>query len=112
MEHKRGDTFNQAAVIKVRGINGVQPVQAGRLAEFVPTCQIKTENGRTVIATLTCEWVNPITAQAVLMKATAEDTRTWKVGPSKLDIQLRRAVDDYVISTATLFFEIVEDVTQ
>jgi len=104
MEHKRGDTFDYIAAIPLTKPDGY-------FEGFVPTCQIRTLKGA-VLAEVETAWVDPALTRLITLKCDADVTETWKIGPAKMDIQFRRASDNYVQSTTTIELEIVEDITR
>lgn len=100
--HKRGDSFHRLASIP-------DTFADGYFVGWSVTSQIRTKPGK-LIADLACTWDDPTTTRTLSLKAL--DTTTWAVGPVEMDIQFVRAVDGFVLSTSTIAFEIVKDITR
>lgn len=94
MEHKRGDTFEYAAVLP-----------SDEFADWVPTCQVRDGN-QGLIAQVETSWTS---ASAINLRVV--DTSQWKLGAARFDIRLQRPSDGYVRTTSPIEFTIVETVT-
>lgn len=95
MEHKRGDTFEYAAVLP-----------SDEFADWVPTCQVRDGSDQ-LIANVTVDRVSSTTLHLLVL-----DTSNWKLGSARFDICLQRPVDGYVLHTDPIEFTIVETVTR
>lgn len=95
MEHKRGDTFEYAAVLP-----------SDEFTDWMPTCQVRDGSDR-LIAQVSTSWTSE-TALNLLVS----DTSTWPLGYARFDIRLARASDGYVRTTSPVEFTIVETVTR
>ena len=95
MEHKRGDTFEYAAVLP-----------SDEFADWVPTCQVRDGSDQ-LIANVAATWTSD-TAINLLVA----DTSNWKLGSARFDIRLERPADGYVRTTNPVDFTIVETVTR
>lgn len=95
MEHKRGDTFEYAAVLP-----------SDEFETWAPTCQVRDGSGG-LIAQVGTEWVSPIALNLLV-----SDTSPWPLGYARFDIRLVRGSDGYVRTTSPVEFTIVETVTR
>lgn len=100
--HKRGDSFHRLASIP-------ESFADGYFLGWTVSSQIRTKPGK-LVAELTCEWVDPATTRTLSLKAL--DTKAWAVGAVEMDIQFTRSSDGFVLSTSTISFEIVKDITR
>ncbi|WP_440105429.1 hypothetical protein [Acidovorax sp. BL-A-41-H1] len=100
--HKRGASFDELIVIPSQFADGY-------FADFTPASQVRTLDG-TLVANLTCEWVDPVTTRA--LRLTCLDTTAWPIGPVLIDARFKRAGDGYVISTTSAQLIVVKDVTR
>lgn len=102
MRHKRGDTFDYVAILPAS-------IPDGEFSAFTPTCQIRDMQDR-LIANVETAWVDQVTARSVSLNV--EETQSWSLGSAVMDIQFTRPSDDYIISTSTIQFQIIRDVTR
>jgi len=100
--HKRGDSFHRLASIP-------DTFADGYFVGWAVTSQIRTKPGK-LVAELACEWDDPATTRTLSLKAL--DTTAWTVGPVEMDIQFVRTSDGFVLSTSTVAFEIIKDITR
>lgn len=95
MEHKRGDTFEYAAVLP-----------SDEFVDWVPSCQVRDGSGA-LVAQVSASWVSDIALNLLV-----HDTSNWPLGYARFDIRLVRPVDGYVRTTTPVEFTIVETVTR
>ncbi|QNR53848.1 hypothetical protein phiK7A1_060 [Pseudomonas phage phiK7A1] len=103
LPHKRGDSFDRLTNIP-------EAFSDGYFVGWTVTAQIRTARYGEVIADLVCAWVDPATTRILSIKCL--DTKPWPVGPAEMDVQFVRTSDGYTMSTSTLQFNIVRDVTR
>lgn len=103
MEHKRGDTFDYLADIP-------DSYQDGFFAGWEVKAQVRDPRSGALVADLDVSWVEPQNTRA--LKLLKLETRSWPVGKLEFDIQFRRPQDGYTLSTSTVVFTVVKDVTQ
>lgn len=94
--HKRGDTFDYA---------GTLTLPAGT---WTPTAQVR--QGDTLIADLTATLEDPSGGETAV-RVVATDTTAWPLGTMRFDIQFD-GVGGQVISTDTVAFKVVADITR
>lgn len=95
MEHKRGDTFEYAAVLP-----------SDEFADWVATCQVRDGSDQ-LVANVAATWTSDSAINLLVA-----DTSNWKLGSARFDIRLQRASDGYVRTTSPVEFTIVETVTR
>lgn len=95
MEHKRGDTFEYAAVLP-----------DDDLADWVPTCQIR-DGSDNLIANVVTTWTSSRALNLLVL-----DTSSWKLGSARFDVRFQRASDGFVRTTTPVDFTIVDVVTR
>lgn len=100
--HKRGDSF-------VRTVNVPSQFADGYFVGWTMACQLRTQSGSGLVATLDCAWIDPVTTRAITISKI--DTTGWPVGPLLYDIQFTRTSDGFVVSTSTLAVTIQKDQT-
>lgn len=100
---KRGDSFDRLTNIP-------DTFADGHFVGWTVTAQVRTAKYGKLLADLVCAWADPVTTRILSVKCL--DTTSWVVGPAEMDIQFVRNDDGYTISTATLQFDIVRDVTR
>lgn len=100
--HKRGDSFHRLASIP-------DTFADGYFVGWSVSSQIRTKPGK-LVAVLDCEWEDAATTRTLSLKAI--DTTGWAVGPVEMDIQFVRSSDGFVLSTSTVAFEIIKDITR
>lgn len=101
MEHKRGDSFDYGFLIPSTYADGY-------FAGWTVAAQVRDATGK-LVADLQATWDDPVTTRAVrLLKI---NTKTWPLGDLAFDVQFTRPADGYSISTATVEFTVIKDVT-
>lgn len=100
---KRGDSFDRLTNIPDAFVDG-------HFVGWTVTAQVRTAQYGKLLADLECAWIDPTTTRILSVKCL--DTRSWIVGPAEMDIQFVRDTDGYTISTSTIRFDIVRDVTR
>lgn len=103
LPQKRGDSFDRLANIP-------EAFADGHFVGWTITAQVRTAQYGKLLAELECTWVDPLTTRILSVKAI--DTRNWIVGDAEMDIQFVRDSDGYTISTSTVVFNVVRDVTR
>lgn len=103
LPQKRGDSFDRLANIPDTFVDG-------HFVGWTVTAQVRTTQYGKLLADLDCTWVDPVTTRILSVKAL--DTHNWAVGDAEMDIQFVRDSDGYTISTSTVAFTIVRDVTR
>lgn len=101
MQVKIGDTF--AFLTTLVGVN------SGDLAGYAPSCQIRGPSG-SLMSQVACAWVDA--SVALELQLLVNDTSDWRPGPAFIDIKFVRASDGFTLSTLTISFIIIRDVTQ
>lgn len=101
--HKRGDTLDLLAAIP-------DIYQDGHFVGWTVTAQVRTDKYDYLLADITCTWADP--ALTRILHLTTNDTTGWDIGPAEMDIQFTRDSDGYTVSSSTIYFAIVEDVTR
>lgn len=102
IKHIRGDSFDFAGKLMLT----IQGETVPDLAGWTGRSMIRGVDGA-LIAELTFEWLD---AELSLIRIVCDDTRDWKVGMAKIDIQLTSPLGK-VVSTSQSLIEIVGDVT-
>jgi hypothetical protein len=102
-EFKRGDTF-------LRWLVFPDTYEDGYFLLWDVAAQLRTNRGK-LIADLTVSWEEPAETTRAL-RLFAQDTTAWPLGLHELDAQLTRQSDSFIMSTKTVFIDIVRDVTQ
>lgn len=103
LPQKRGDSFDRLANIPDTFVDGY-------FVGWEVTAQVRTAKYEKLLADLECTWVDPVTTRILSVRAL--NTTTWEVGPAEMDIQFVRISDGYTISTSTIKFEVVRDITR
>lgn len=102
MEHKRGDSFDYGFLIPSSFADGY-------FDGWTVAAQVRDANGK-LIADLTPTWDDPVTTRSLrLLKI---NTKTWPIGDLAFDVQFTRPGDGYVVSTTTVEFSVIKDMTQ
>lgn len=99
--HKRGASFDVLVTIPAQFADGY-------FADYAPTSQVRT-NDDTLVAELTCAWVDPVTTRA--LRLTCLDTSAWPVGAALFDVRFKRS-DGHVIPSSTAQLIVVKNITQ
>lgn len=95
--HKRGDTFDYA---------GTLTLPAGT---WTARSMVRRKN-KVLVAELTATLENPA-GGATAVRLFHDDTTAWPLETLKFDVQFDDAVSGEVLSTDTVAFRMVEDVT-
>lgn len=103
MEHKRGDTFDYTTTIPSTYADGY-------FVGWTVAAQVRNASSGSLVASLDTSWVNAATTRELrLLKI---DTKAWPLGSLEFDVQFTRTSDGYVMSTETMKFSVLKDVTQ
>lgn len=104
IEHKRGDTFRQDAVVKIAGT----PVD---ISDWTITSQL-----RAIDDTLLEDFMVTVTNAALgryRIEATAIQTALWPIGKAKMDLQYEYPSEgDFTISSRTFDVKVLQDITR
>lgn len=103
LPHKRGDSFDRLANIP-------DTFTDGYFVGWTVTSQVRTSQYGKLLANLECVWVDPVTTRVLSIKSLS--TSSWSLGTAEMDIQFVRNTDGYTISTSTVSFEVVKDITR
>lgn len=103
MEHKRGDSFDYLATIP-------ESYPDGFFTGWEVKAQVRDARSGALVADLDVQWGDPQTTRHV--KLLKIDTSSWSLGQMEFDIQFRRASDGYTLSSSTVNFQVVKDVTK
>ena len=103
IQFKRGDSFDYVTTIPATFADGY-------FVGWTVAAQVRDPASGTLIADLTCAWVDPATTRSLqLLKL---DTSDWPIQTLDFDVQFTRTSDGYKISTATASILVGKDVTQ
>lgn len=103
LPHKRGDSFDRLANIPETFVDGY-------FIGWTVTSQVRTSQYGKLLANLDCSWVDSSTTRTLSVRSM--NTSSWVVGTAEMDIQFVRDSDGYTISTSTVSFEVVKDITR
>jgi hypothetical protein len=103
MEHKRGDSFDYVTTIP-------NTFADGYFVGWTVASQLRNAKTNALVADLETSWNDPVTTRNLrLLKV---DTKAWPLGQLEFDVQFTRTSDGYTLSTSTVLFTLVKDVTQ
>ncbi len=105
IQHKQGDTFDLSGPLTLTEASGA----AVNFADWVPRAQLRDQN-HNLVAEPSTTWLDP-EAGIVRLHVPASETREWRTGALRLDIQLT-SIGGTVISTKTAEVQVVRDITQ
>lgn len=100
--HTRGDTFDYSGPLNL----SIAGVPTPDLSDWTGRSMIRTLAG-VLVSELTFSWVD---ATLGVARVRSNDTTSWPIGKTKLDIQLTSSTGD-VVSTSPVLIEIMGDIT-
>jgi hypothetical protein len=103
MDHKRGDSFDYVTTIPTTFADGY-------FVGWTVAAQVRNAKTDALVASLTATWVDAATTRA--LKLLHIDTSAWPLGPMEMDVQFTRTSDGYTLSTSTVQFNTIKDVTR
>jgi hypothetical protein len=106
LQHKRGDTLDLVGTAD-RTAGGAPIVD---FTGWQVRCQIRARGSDAALGGVSAAWVNAAQG-AFAVTAAAAQTRNWSEGQHEMDIEFE-GPDGAVISTPTLYLEVVRDVTR
>lgn len=103
MEHKRGDSFDYKVAVPLIWADG-------HFSDWTVTAQVRNVKTGALVADLSTTWEDPETTRD--LRLFHADTSAWPVANLEMDVQFTRDDDGYVISTNTVTFYVIPDVTR
>ena len=108
--HKRGDSFSRLTELPLTNSDGSPAFADGYFVGWTVSAQVRTAQFGKLIANLECLWEDPLTTRVLFVNCL--DTKSWEIGPAEMDVQFVRASDQLTMSTLTVRFDIIRDVTR